>query len=51
MAMKPPWLFTSGYVSNQTGIATIAKLIPNCLILSDALNTQFDDRRRPSGRL
>src|SRR5450631_2997545 len=31
-------LFTSGYVSNQTGIATIAKLIPNCLILSDALN-------------
>jgi 5-aminolevulinate synthase len=31
-------LFTSGYVSNQTGISTIAKLIPNCLILSDALN-------------
>ena len=31
-------LFTSGYVSNQTGIATIARLIPNCLILSDALN-------------
>src|SRR5215813_2558038 len=31
-------LFMSGYVSNQTGIATIAKLIPNCLILSDALN-------------
>src|SRR3954468_10707278 len=31
-------LSTSGYVSNQTGIATIAKLIPNCLILSDALN-------------
>ncbi|MGY3078775.1 hypothetical protein ACVWZZ_005183 [Bradyrhizobium sp. LM6.10] len=31
-------LFTSGYVSNQTGIATIAKLIPNCLILSDELN-------------
>src|SRR6201987_4079929 len=30
-------VFTSGYVSNQTGIATIAKLIPNCLILSDAL--------------
>jgi 5-aminolevulinate synthase len=25
-------------VSNQTGMATIAKLIPNCLILSDALN-------------
>src|SRR5215475_6887485 len=31
-------VFTSGYVSNQTGIATIANLIPNCLILSDALN-------------
>jgi 5-aminolevulinate synthase len=31
-------LFTSGYISNQTGIATIAKLIPDCLILSDALN-------------
>src|SRR5262245_30369152 len=31
-------LFTSGYVSNLTGIATIAKLIPDCLILSDALN-------------
>jgi 5-aminolevulinate synthase len=31
-------VFTSGYVSNQTGIATIAKLVPNCLILSDELN-------------
>ena len=31
-------LFTSGYVSNQTGISTLAKLIPDCLILSDALN-------------
>jgi 5-aminolevulinate synthase len=31
-------VFTSGYVSNQTGMATMAKLIPNCLILSDALN-------------
>jgi 5-aminolevulinate synthase len=31
-------VFTSGYVSNQTGIATIAKLIPECLILSDELN-------------
>jgi 5-aminolevulinate synthase len=36
---KPAALvFTSGYVSNLTGIATIAKLIPNCLIISDALN-------------
>jgi 5-aminolevulinate synthase len=31
-------VFTSGYVSNETGIATLAKFIPNCLILSDALN-------------
>jgi 5-aminolevulinate synthase len=31
-------VFTSGYISNQTGIATIAKLMPNCLILSDAFN-------------
>ena len=30
--------FTSGYVSNQTGISTIARLIPDCLILSDELN-------------
>jgi 5-aminolevulinate synthase len=36
---KPAALvFTSGYVSNQTGIATIARLLPDCLILSDALN-------------
>ncbi|HEX4408052.1 MAG TPA: 5-aminolevulinate synthase [Xanthobacteraceae bacterium] len=31
-------VFTSGYVSNETGIATLAKLMPNCLILSDAWN-------------
>jgi 5-aminolevulinate synthase len=31
-------VFTSGYVSNATGIATIAGLLPNCVILSDALN-------------
>ena len=31
-------VFTSGYVSNQAGISTIARLIPNCLILSDAFN-------------
>ena len=31
-------VFTSGYVSNQTGIVTIPRLIPNCLILSDAFN-------------
>src|ERR1700745_3181173 len=31
-------VFTSGYVFNHTGIATIARLLPDCLILSDALN-------------
>src|ERR1700750_2031446 len=31
-------VFTSGYVSNQTGIATIARLLPGCLLLSAALN-------------
>ena len=31
-------VFTSGYVSNETGIATLARLMPNCLILSDAWN-------------
>jgi 5-aminolevulinate synthase len=31
-------LFTSGYVSNQTGISTLARLLPDCLILSDAMN-------------
>jgi 5-aminolevulinate synthase len=29
-------VFTSGYVSNEAGIATIAQLIPDCLILFDA---------------
>jgi 5-aminolevulinate synthase len=31
-------VFTSGYVSNETGISTLAKLMPNCLVLSDAWN-------------
>jgi len=31
-------VFTSGYVSNETGISTMVKLMPDCLILSDALN-------------
>ena len=31
-------VFTSGYVSNQAGIATIARLLPGCLLLCDALN-------------
>ena len=31
-------VFTSGWVSNLAGISTIASLMPDCLILSDALN-------------
>src|SRR5208282_771088 len=30
--------FTSGWISNLAGISTIASLLPDCLILSDALN-------------
>jgi len=30
--------FTSGWVSNLAAISTIAQLLPDCLILSDALN-------------
>ena len=31
-------VFTSGYISNEAGISTIARLIPGCVILSDAQN-------------
>ncbi|WP_298425364.1 5-aminolevulinate synthase [Rhodoblastus sp.] len=31
-------VFTSGWISNLAAISTIADLLPNCLILSDALN-------------
>ena len=31
-------VFTSGFVSNEAAISTIAKLLPDCLILSDQLN-------------
>jgi 5-aminolevulinate synthase len=31
-------VFTSGFVSNEAAISTIARLLPNCLILSDELN-------------
>ncbi|MBP2232304.1 5-aminolevulinate synthase [Azospirillum agricola] len=31
-------LFTSGYVSNDATLTTLGKILPNCVILSDALN-------------
>ena len=31
-------LFTSGYISNEASISTIAKLLPGCIIYSDELN-------------
>jgi 5-aminolevulinate synthase len=31
-------VFTSGYVSNATGIATLAKLVPDCLLICDEMN-------------
>ncbi|PCH81826.1 MAG: 5-aminolevulinate synthase [Hyphomicrobiales bacterium] len=31
-------VFTSGYVSNEATISTLAKLLPDCLLLSDQLN-------------
>jgi 5-aminolevulinate synthase len=31
-------LFTSGYVSNWAALGTLAAKIPNCIVLSDALN-------------
>nr|WP_255536560.1 5-aminolevulinate synthase [Pacificimonas pallii] len=31
-------LFTSGYVSNEATLSTLAKLLPNCIVYSDELN-------------
>ena len=31
-------LFTSGYISNEASISTLAKLMPGCIIYSDELN-------------
>ncbi len=31
-------LFNSGYMANAAGLSTLAKLLPDCVILSDAMN-------------
>ncbi|HLG87902.1 MAG TPA: 5-aminolevulinate synthase [Alphaproteobacteria bacterium] len=31
-------LFTSGYVSNEATLGTVAKMLPNCIVFSDAAN-------------
>ena len=45
-------VFTSGYVSNETGISTIARLLPDCLVLSDAFNhnSMIEGIRQPAAR-
>jgi len=41
-------VFTSGFVSNDAGISTIAKILPDCVIFSDSLNhaSMIDGVRR-----
>ena len=31
-------LFTSGYISNEAALSTIARVVPDCVVFSDALN-------------
>ena len=37
-AKEASLLFTSGYVANWTTLSTLASCLPNCLVISDALN-------------
>ena len=37
-ARKRALLFTSGYVSNEAALSTLGRLLPGCVIFSDALN-------------
>jgi 5-aminolevulinate synthase len=44
-------VFTSGFISNEASISTIARLLPDCLILSDQLNhaSMIEGVRRSGG--
>ena len=43
-------LFTSAYVANDTTLATLQKLLPGCVIFSDAQEPRLHDRRHPQRR-
>jgi 5-aminolevulinate synthase len=45
-------VFTSGFVSNEAAISTIARLLPDCLVLSDQLNhaSMIEGVRRSGGQ-
>ena len=38
MLFRSALLFTSGYVSNEATLSTLARLLPGCIVYSDALN-------------
>src|SRR3546814_2433132 len=33
-------LFTSGYISNEATLSTLAKVLPGCVVFSDALRSE-----------
>ncbi len=45
-------VFTSGFISNEAAISTIARLLPDCLLLSDQLNhaSMIEGVRRSGGQ-